>query len=44
MRYVRATMRHPKPFDLRYIVVGNEECYSEISAYEGLHLVLTQIF
>ncbi|XP_031270762.1 alpha-L-arabinofuranosidase 1-like [Pistacia vera] len=32
---VRAAMRHPKPFDLRYVAVGNEECYStEKNAYK----------
>ncbi|KAJ0098921.1 hypothetical protein Patl1_22260 [Pistacia atlantica] len=32
---IRAAMRHPKPFDLRYVAVGNEECYSlEKSAYK----------
>ncbi|XP_031258531.1 alpha-L-arabinofuranosidase 1-like [Pistacia vera] len=36
---VRAAMRHPKPFDLRYVAVGNEECYSsEKSAYKENYL------
>jgi len=24
---VRAAMGHPKPFDLRYVAVGNEDCW-----------------
>ncbi|KAJ0047174.1 hypothetical protein Pint_05132 [Pistacia integerrima] len=36
---VRATMRHTKPFNLRYDVVGNEECYSfDTSDYKENYL------
>ncbi|XP_031280175.1 alpha-L-arabinofuranosidase 1-like [Pistacia vera] len=32
---IRAAMGHPKPFDLKYVAVGNEECYStEKNAYK----------
>ncbi|CAL1352305.1 unnamed protein product [Linum trigynum] len=33
---LRATMGHPKPFDLRYVAVGNEDCGKE--HYRGNYL------
>jgi len=30
---VRAKMGHPEPFPLKYVAVGNEDCYKEF--YEG---------
>ncbi|XP_004489629.1 alpha-L-arabinofuranosidase 1-like isoform X2 [Cicer arietinum] len=34
---IRASMGHPKPFDLRYVAVGNEECDTQQNKfiYEG---------
>ncbi|WJX25506.1 aspartate-semialdehyde dehydrogenase-like protein [Trifolium repens] len=29
---IRASMGHPKPFDLRYVAVGNEECERDLKA------------
>ncbi|KAE9608844.1 hypothetical protein Lal_00020107 [Lupinus albus] len=34
---VRASMGHPKPFDLRYVAVGNEDCGN--SNYRGNYLI-----
>lgn len=33
---LRAAMGHPKPFDLRYVAVGNEDCSKK--NYRGLHI------
>ncbi|XP_021302174.1 alpha-L-arabinofuranosidase 1 [Sorghum bicolor] len=33
---VRAKMGHPEPFPLKYVAVGNEDCYKEF--YEGNYL------
>ncbi|MED6108377.1 hypothetical protein PIB30_023293 [Stylosanthes scabra] len=34
---VRASMGHPKPFDLRSVAVGNENCYQQPLHYQGKH-------
>ncbi|CAN1173493.1 Alpha-L-arabinofuranosidase 2 [Linum perenne] len=34
---VRAKMGHPKPFDLRYVAVGNEDCF--LPHYRGNYLM-----
>lgn len=34
---VRASLGHPKPFDLRYVAIGNEEC--QMKSYRGMHFV-----
>ncbi|KAE9457474.1 hypothetical protein C3L33_10615, partial [Rhododendron williamsianum] len=34
---VLAAMGHPEPFDLRYVVVGNEDCGKK--NYCGMHLI-----
>ncbi|CAN1256413.1 Alpha-L-arabinofuranosidase 2 [Linum perenne] len=34
---VRAKMGHPKPFDLRYVAVGNEDCF--LPYYRGNYLM-----
>jgi alpha-N-arabinofuranosidase len=31
---VRAAMGHPEPFDLKYVAVGNEDCWKK--NYRGL--------
>ncbi|KAJ0266375.1 Alpha-L-arabinofuranosidase 1 [Hirschfeldia incana] len=35
---VRAAMGHPKPFDLKYVAVGNEDCWKEYPYYKGNYL------
>ncbi|KAK7396085.1 hypothetical protein VNO78_16832 [Psophocarpus tetragonolobus] len=37
---VRAAMGHPKPFDLRYVAVGNEDCHH--ANYQGNYLMFHQ--
>ncbi|KAH1194501.1 Alpha-L-arabinofuranosidase 1 [Glycine max] len=35
---VRAAMGHPTPFDLRYVAVGNENCWQTYFNYQGNYL------
>ncbi|XP_013608527.1 PREDICTED: alpha-L-arabinofuranosidase 2-like [Brassica oleracea var. oleracea] len=35
---VRAAMGHPKPFDLKYVAVGNEDCWQKYTYYKGNYL------
>ncbi|KAL0736571.1 hypothetical protein Bca4012_012781 [Brassica carinata] len=35
---VRAAMGHPKPFDLKYVAVGNENCWKKYTYYKGNYL------
>ncbi|KAG2262607.1 hypothetical protein Bca52824_069686 [Brassica carinata] len=35
---VRAAMGHPQPFDLKYVAVGNEDCWNKYTYYRGNYL------
>lgn len=39
---VRAAMGHPKPFDLRYVAVGNEDCWH--FNYQGMQFIYFLLF
>ncbi|CAH8382169.1 unnamed protein product [Eruca vesicaria subsp. sativa] len=36
---VRAAMGHPEPFNLKYVAVGNEDCWEKYTYYKGNYLV-----
>lgn len=35
---LRAKYGHPKPFDIKYVAVGNEDCWSKYTMYKGNYL------
>ena len=40
---VRAAMGHPKPFDLKYVAVGNEDCWQKYTYYKGFFFNLVYL-
>ena len=32
---LRAKYGHPEPFDIKYVAVGNENCWSKYTMYRG---------
>ena len=38
----RAAMGHPEPFDLKYIAIGNEDCWKPY--YRGMSLCIYLVF